>query len=304
MPTTSNFGWTTPADTDLVKDGAAAIRTLGNGVDSSFVDLKGGTTDQVLAKNSNTDLDFKWVTSDDANAIQNAIVDAKGDIIAATAADTPARLPVGTNDQRLVAASGEATGLKYVSDTQNTVVDAKGDLIVGTAADTVARLAVGTNGYTLVADSSTSTGLKWQAASSSSGPAFRAYRGTSGQSTSGSVWTKVQLNTETFDTDSCFDSTTNYRFTPNKSGYYQLNGTITYTYGGQAEGAIYFNGTAAAKINKADVGGDGFGRNVGSDIIYFNGTTDYVELYAYSTAGSTLLDNTNATFFSGVWIRS
>jgi hypothetical protein len=156
----------------------------------------------------------------------------------------------------------------------------------------------------LVADSSTSTGLKWQAASSSSGPAFRAYRGTSGQSTTGSVWTKVQLNTETFDTDSCFDPTTNYRFTPNKAGYYQLNGTITYTYGGQAEGAIYFNGTAAAKINKADVGGDGFGRNVGSDIMYFNGTTDYVELYAYSTAGSTLVDNTNATFFSGVWIRS
>ena len=61
MPTTSNFGWTTPADTDLVKDGAAAIRTLGSGIDTSFLDLKGGTTDQVLAKNSNTDLDFKWV---------------------------------------------------------------------------------------------------------------------------------------------------------------------------------------------------------------------------------------------------
>ena len=92
MPTTSNFGWTTPADTDLVKDGAAAIRTLGNGIDTSFVDLKGGTTGQVLSKNSNTDVDFTWVTSDDANAIQNAIVDAKGDLITATAADTPARI--------------------------------------------------------------------------------------------------------------------------------------------------------------------------------------------------------------------
>jgi hypothetical protein len=99
--------------------------------------------------------------------IPESIVDAKGDIVTATAADTPARLAVGTNDQRLVAASGEATGLKYVSDTQNTVVDAKGDLIVGTAADTVARLAVGTNGYTLVADSSVSpTGLKWAAPNS------------------------------------------------------------------------------------------------------------------------------------------
>ena len=62
MPTTSNFGWTTPADTDLVKDGAAAIRTLGSGVDTSFVDLKGGTTGQVLSKASNTDLDFSFVT--------------------------------------------------------------------------------------------------------------------------------------------------------------------------------------------------------------------------------------------------
>ena len=62
MPTTTNFGWTTPADTDLVKDGAAAIRTLGNGIDTSFLDLKGGTTGQVLSKNSNTDLDYAWIT--------------------------------------------------------------------------------------------------------------------------------------------------------------------------------------------------------------------------------------------------
>ena len=115
MPTTSNFGWTTPADTDLVKDGAAAIRTLGNGIDTSFLDLKGGTTDQVLAKNSNTDLDFKWVAQDDSNAIQNAIVDAKGDLITATAADTPARLAVGTNGQYLQADSTTATGLKWAS---------------------------------------------------------------------------------------------------------------------------------------------------------------------------------------------
>lgn len=62
MATTTNFGWTTPNDTDLVKDGAAAIRTLGNSIDASFLDLKGGTAGQVLAKNTNTDLDFVWVT--------------------------------------------------------------------------------------------------------------------------------------------------------------------------------------------------------------------------------------------------
>jgi len=60
MATTTNFGWETPDDTDLVKDGAAAIRTALGGVDTSFVDLKGGTTGQLLSKASNTDLDFSW----------------------------------------------------------------------------------------------------------------------------------------------------------------------------------------------------------------------------------------------------
>lgn len=60
MATTTNFGWETPDDTDLVKDGAAAIRTALGGVDTSFVDLKGGTTGQLLSKATNTDLDFTW----------------------------------------------------------------------------------------------------------------------------------------------------------------------------------------------------------------------------------------------------
>jgi hypothetical protein len=111
MPSTTNFGWTTPADTDLVKDGAAAIRTLGNGIDTSFLDLKGGTSGQILAKNSNTDLDFTWT----AAGIAASIVDAKGDLIAATAADTVARLAVGTNGQYLAANSATATGLEWIT---------------------------------------------------------------------------------------------------------------------------------------------------------------------------------------------
>lgn len=108
MPTTTNFGWTTPADTDLVKDGASAMRTLGNGIDTSFVDLKGGTTGQVLSKNTNTDLDFTWVTPTDQTPLTT-----KGDIFTFSTVD--ARLGVGANGTVLTADSAETTGLKWAA---------------------------------------------------------------------------------------------------------------------------------------------------------------------------------------------
>lgn len=129
---TPNFNWPVPTSTDLVKDGATAIEALGDSIDASLVDLKGGTTGQVLSKTSNTDMDFTWVTSDDANAIQNTIVDAKGDLIAATAADTPARLAVGTNGQVLTADSTASTGLAWATPTvSNTFYAGKNKVING-----------------------------------------------------------------------------------------------------------------------------------------------------------------------------
>lgn len=90
MATTTNYGWTTPNDTDLVKDGAAAIRSLGTAIDSTVFTNAGA-------------------------AIAKTIVDAKGDIIAATAADTVARLAVGANNTVLTADSSTATGLKWAT---------------------------------------------------------------------------------------------------------------------------------------------------------------------------------------------
>ena len=110
---TTPFGWQMPTATDLVTDLPADFEVFGQAVATSMADLLGGTSGQVLAKNSNTDMDFVWVTSDDANAIQNTIVDAKGDLIAASAADTPARLAVGSNGESLVADSSTSTGLRY-----------------------------------------------------------------------------------------------------------------------------------------------------------------------------------------------
>jgi hypothetical protein len=117
---TPNFNWPVPTSTDLVKDGATAIEALGDSIDGSLVDLKGGTTGQVLAKATNTDMDFTWVAQDDSNAIQNSIVDAKGDLIAATANDTPARLAVGSNFAFLQADSSAATGLLWNNATWTT----------------------------------------------------------------------------------------------------------------------------------------------------------------------------------------
>ena len=276
--TTPNFGWPVPTSTDLVKDGATAIEALGDSIDASLLDLKGGTTGQVLSKNSNTDMDFTWVT------------DTAGDITGVTA---------GTG-----ISGGGTSGTVTVTNSMATAIDAKGDLVAGTAADTFARLAVGTNGQVLTADSTAATGLAWATAGGSSGPAFNAYRSGANQSITSGVVTKVALNAEFFDTDNCFDPTTNYRFTPNKAGYYQLNltfaltGTVT-----RLTGDLFFNGAQSNRPFDTTISGVISGS--GSTILYFNGSTDYAEMYVYMTGSSLALTSSVAGLsFSGVWIRS
>jgi len=165
MANTTNFGWETPDDTDLVKDGAAAMRTLGSAIDTSMMDLKGGTTGQVLSKTSNTDMDFTWVTTDDANAIQNAIVDAKGDLITATAADTPARLAVGTNGQVLTADSTTATGLKWAAASAGganwSLLNSGGTALTGAQTVTVSGISGVDKIMILVDDASSATSNSW-----------------------------------------------------------------------------------------------------------------------------------------------
>jgi hypothetical protein len=137
-----------PTATDLVTDLPADFEVFGQAVATSMADLLGGTTGQVLAKNSNTDMDFVWVAQDDSNAIQNTIVDAKGDLIAASAADTPARLAVGNNGETLVADSSTSTGLRYQTPkTQNAVYNSGFDVWQRGTSSTANSTAAG-NGYT------------------------------------------------------------------------------------------------------------------------------------------------------------
>ena len=185
-----------------------------------------------------------------------------------------------------------------------TIVDAKGDIVAATAADTVARLAVGANDTVLTADSSTATGLKWAAPASSSGPAFFAKRITSQQGISSGVGTKIQFNSEDFDTDSCYDPTTNYRFTANKAGYYQFNCSALMTGGSMTAGDINLrkNGTTFASGNFVPPN-SGYVGVVCSAIVYLNGSTDYVEAFATNYGGGNIETGTG-TVFNGVWIRS
>ena len=100
---TSNFNWQMPTNTDLVSQLPADFEVFGQAVDTSLADLKGGTTNQVLAKNSDTDMDFKWVA--DAAGMTNPMT-TTGDTIYSSSGSTPARLGIGTAGQVLQVNSG------------------------------------------------------------------------------------------------------------------------------------------------------------------------------------------------------
>jgi hypothetical protein len=271
---TTPFSWQMPTSTDLVTDLPADFETFGQAVATSMADLLGGTTGQILAKNSNTDMDFVWVAND------------VGDITAVTA---------GTG-----ISGGGTSGAVTITNSMATAIDAKGDLIAGTGADTFSRIAVGSNTQVLAADSTTSTGLAWVP---NSGPTFAAHR-TADQSTTQNAYTKIQFTAESFDTANCFDSTTNYRFTPNVAGYYQMQSTITpISTAGDGYIAIFKNGVEHFQFGRKQPQGVGIG---GTQIIPMNGTTDYLEVFFFGMGATTGVEGNNAgsgSLFSGTWIR-
>ena len=137
-------------------------------------------------------------------------------------------------------------------------------------------------------------------------PAFSAYQGAN-QTIANTTFTKLQINTKEFDTASAYDNTTNYRFTPLVAGYYQVNGA--YYPAGSALGyntcAIYKNGSIFKSGNSCPNNTTTLGSSV-SCLIYLNGSTDYIEIYALQSSGGNLGTSSTApyTYFQASMVRA
>ena len=122
-------------------------------------------------------------------------------------------------------------------------------------------------------------------------PAFSAYINTA-QVISNATNTKIQNGVENFDTNNCFDSTTNYRFTPTVAGYYQVNANLTLNAASTStviSSFIYKNGTTAVVATQTPFNSGGsYVTAACSTIIYMNGTTDYIEQYVWQNSGGSL----------------
>ena len=196
---------------------------------------------------------------------------------------------------------GGTSGTVTVTNSMATAITTNGDVIYGTGSGTFTRLGIGSSATVLTVAGGVPT---WAAPSGSSGPAFSAYSATN-QSISSGVYTKITFGSEDFDTAGNFASN---RFTPTTAGYYQIN------FGGYVDGSgatnygsarLYFNGSAIRACNFTDTTNDY--SPVLADVIYFNGSTDYLEVFTYLNGGGTVVGNASApryTYFSGVWIRS
>jgi hypothetical protein len=125
---------------------------------------------------------------------------------------------------------------------------------------------------------------------------------------SNDTWTKVQFNTEVVDTDSCYDNSSNYRFTPTTSGKYKISyfasmettggvGTANFAFFG-----LYKNGSVIhqAYIDSSNNNTYAYAGGI-SAIVDMNGSSDYLEAYARGNAssGAMKVQNSTYTMFGG-----
>ena len=136
------------------------------------------------------------------------------------------------------------------------------------------------------------------------GPAFFAWRSTA-QSITGGTYTRINCQSEVFDTANCYDSTTNYRFTPNVAGYYWFGFSAEIGAPGNRYTAyLYKNGSSYM------VGPNMIGNGTNSQaccfygLAYANGTTDYFEIYIQGNNSATVDGSAYVTYFQGNLVRA
>jgi len=268
MATTTNYGWDTPDDTDLVKDGAAAIRTLGNSADTTLKNLNPQTTTGAIAFRSAT-------------------------------ANVNTALPLGTAGQVLRVNSG-ATAPEWATTADQTPLTTKGDLFGFDTAD--ARIPVGTNGHILTADSTQSLGVKWAAPSAASFSGCRVVNSTT-YTISTATDTLLGFDTETFDTNSYHSTVTNTsRLTAPSTGFYFFEAQVNWDYGGTApnnpilrvkkNGSIYQVANSFGTANRSSVM-----QTIG--VVELN-ATDYIEIEVRQDSGGnvTIINANGCTNFT------
>lgn len=137
-------------------------------------------------------------------------------------------------------------------------------------------------------------------------PAFRAYVGTL-QSVTNAAYSKAQLNAIDFDTNSWFDNTTNYRYTPQIAGYYQLSFSTFVSGTGltTVQASLWKNNVQNLVGSYTVVSAQTDIFSTGSGLVYLNGTTDYVELFVYAVGSTRNLPvGVSTTFLSGFLVRA
>ena len=283
MANTTNYNWETPDDTDLVKDGAAAIRTLGSSVDTTTKNLNPQTTTGALAYRSAT-----------ANVNTALPIGTAGQILAVSGG-VPAWI---NNDQGDITEVQAGVGISVASGTgpipvitnsSTDLITTAGDLLYGTAADTVARLGIGTVGQVLKVNSG-ATAPEWGAAASTAFIGCSVYN-SAGQSLANETLVAITWDTELYDTDAIHSTATNTsRFTvpSGLGGKWLLNVHIGWVGGGGAgyRGLRpYINGTANGFVYNYTAG---TGIATEYSLVYELAAADYVEIYGDQSSGGSL----------------
>lgn len=260
---TTPFSWIMPSPTDLVTDLPADFEVFGQAVATSMADLLGGTSGQILAKNSNTDMDFIWIAND------------QGDITAVTA---------GTG-----ISGGGTSGAVTITNDMATTITAAGDIVVGTGSGTYDNLPIGTTNQVLTADTTVSPyKVKWATPASGTTFAGCSLYKSALQTITTATNTVLTWDSENFDTNTFHNNVTNNsRITipSGKDGYYLFN--IACAWSGATGDfrllRLYKNG---AEITFNYVAPATYGPGQALTYMASAVATDYFEVYVYQDSGA------------------